>query len=207
MPRPVLVGGAAVELYSASAIATDDFDISTARQEEFEAELRAASFVRPSGRGKATRGWIHRDLRLGFEVVSGALLDGKAERERVRLIDLGQDGEAAIISVEDMIADRMANTPPAPRPKCSNRRAASLRFMPTPISTIWIAVSDMKPKANMASRTLPSEKAIPLAVFAADIERRRRETGITDLPRNAGNRRTPSKRALLKAIEDAGGTW
>ena len=59
----------------------------------------------------------------------------------------------------------------------------------------------------MASRTSPPKKAIPLAEFAADIERRRLATGVTDLPRNAGKRRTPSKKALLKAIEDAGGKW
>lgn len=50
-------------------------------------------------------------------------------------------------------------------------------------------------------------KPIPLDEFVADIERRRQETGITDMPRNAGNRRTESKRALLKAIAEAGGTW
>jgi len=31
--------------------------------------------------------------------------------------------------------------------------------------------------------------------------------GEPDLPRNAGKNRNPSKRALLKAIEDAGGKW
>jgi hypothetical protein len=50
-------------------------------------------------------------------------------------------------------------------------------------------------------------KAVPLAEFVADIDRRRAETGITELPRNSGKRRTASKRALLKAIEDAGGKW
>lgn len=50
-------------------------------------------------------------------------------------------------------------------------------------------------------------KAVPLAEFVADIDRRRAETGITELPRNSGKRRTPSKRALLQAIEDAGGRW
>lgn len=62
----------------------------------------------------------------------------------------------------------------------------------------------------MPLRTSKAEaraKAVPLADFAADIARRRAETGIGELPRNAGNRRTPSKRALLKAIEDAGGKW
>jgi hypothetical protein len=52
-----------------------------------------------------------------------------------------------------------------------------------------------------------TSKAIPFDVFARDIERRRAETGITELPRNDGTRRTASKRALLKAIEDAGGKW
>jgi hypothetical protein len=53
----------------------------------------------------------------------------------------------------------------------------------------------------MASRTSRADKrAIPLADFAADIERRRQATGVTDLPRNAGTRRTTSKQALLDAI-------
>jgi len=59
----------------------------------------------------------------------------------------------------------------------------------------------------MASPISRPEKAVPLADFVADIERRRAETGITELPRNSGKRRTASKRALLKAIEDAGGKW
>jgi hypothetical protein len=104
---PILVGGAAVEIYSLSAISTGDFDISTGRQAEFEEELQKVGFVRPSGPGIATRGWIHPDLQLGFEVVSGSLLDGMADRERVRLLDLVGDGTASIISLEDMIADRM----------------------------------------------------------------------------------------------------
>lgn len=104
---PILVGGAAAELYSRSAVTTGDFDIVTGRQEEFEEELRRHGFVKPSGPGRATRGWVHPGLRLGFEVVSGTLLDGMADRDRVVLIDLGEDGEAAFVSVEDMIADRM----------------------------------------------------------------------------------------------------
>lgn len=107
LPAPVLVGGAAVEVYTGGAINTGDFDIVTPWQEEFEEELRRLGFVKPKGPGKLTRGWIHPDLQLGFEVVSGSLLDGMAEGERVRLIGLGSDGEAAVISVEDMIADRM----------------------------------------------------------------------------------------------------
>jgi hypothetical protein len=60
----------------------------------------------------------------------------------------------------------------------------------------------------MASKTSKGRpKAVPLAELAADIARRREAAGVGDLPRNSGKRRTPSKRALLKAIEEAGGKW
>jgi hypothetical protein len=107
LPAPVLVGGAAVEIYSRGAINTGDFDVVTPWQAEFEDELQRLGFVRPRGHGRATRGWIHPALRLGFEVVSDTLLDGAADRGRVKLIDLGDDGTVAVISIEDMIADRM----------------------------------------------------------------------------------------------------
>lgn len=123
---PVLVGGAAVELFSRSAIATGDFDISTARQEAFEQALRELGFIKPSGAGQATRGWVHPDLRLGFEVVSAILLDGMADRDRVTLIDLGPDGSAAIISVEDIIADRMGQFASGSAPEMREQAARLL---------------------------------------------------------------------------------
>lgn len=46
-----------------------------------------------------------------------------------------------------------------------------------------------------------------MAELAVRLAARRVELGLPDLPRNAGTRRTPSKRALLKAIEDIGGKW
>jgi hypothetical protein len=104
---PVLVGGAAVEIYSLSTINTGDFDISTGAQDAFEEELQRHGFIRPSGAGLATRGWIHPDFKLGFEVVSSTLLDGMAERERVELLNFDPDGEVAVLAVEDIIADRM----------------------------------------------------------------------------------------------------
>ncbi len=39
------------------------------------------------------------------------------------------------------------------------------------------------------------------------VARRKAELGLPELPRNAGKSRTASKRALLKAIEEAGGKW
>ncbi len=43
--RPMLVGGSAVEYYTATAIATGDFDIVTGRQDVFEEELQKLGFV------------------------------------------------------------------------------------------------------------------------------------------------------------------
>lgn len=53
---PVLVGGAAVELYTRGAINTGDFDLSCGRQDLLEQLMRQSGFVRPSGAGTATRG-------------------------------------------------------------------------------------------------------------------------------------------------------
>ena len=64
----------------------------------------------------------------------------------------------------------------------------------------------------------PTSKTDPLPVdaglrrishrdLAQRIAARRAELGNPELPRNPGANRTPSKRALLKAIEEAGGRW
>ena len=104
---PILVGGGAVELYTSSGLMTGDLDIVTGRQEEFEAVLAELGFEKPVGRGHTLLGWMHPDLQLGFEVVSSSLYEGMADRDRVHLVDFATDGIAAIVSVEDMIADRL----------------------------------------------------------------------------------------------------
>ena len=69
--------------------------------------MQQHGFVRPSGPGMATRGWVHPELKLGFEVVAEVLLDGMADREMVRVVQLAPDGSVAVIAPEDSIADRM----------------------------------------------------------------------------------------------------
>ncbi|KKW92965.1 hypothetical protein [Sphingobium chungbukense] len=53
------------------------------------------------------------------------------------------------------------------------------------------------------------KRVINMEEFGRQLARRRAELGITDadIPRNSGTRRTESKKALLKAIKDAGGNW
>lgn len=56
------------------------------------------------------------------------------------------------------------------------------------------------------------ETVIDMAAFGRELMQRRadheaRRGAPCELPRNRGGRRTPSKRALLEAIEQAGGKW
>lgn len=103
----MLVGGAAVEIYTRGAVTTGDFDLFCTRQDILETEMQRHGFIRPSGPGMATRGWIHPQLKLGFECVSEVLLDGRADRSMVQVVSLGDDGDIAVIAPEDIIADRM----------------------------------------------------------------------------------------------------
>lgn len=108
LQRPILVGGAAAEFYTVSALTTGDFDICTLRQPEFEEELQRLGFVRPSGPGAMLKGLVHPDLGLGFEVVADVPMDGSVDAAHIRLVQ--PDDETArfrIISVEDLIADRV----------------------------------------------------------------------------------------------------
>lgn len=60
----------------------------------------------------------------------------------------------------------------------------------------------------MAFKTFKTKReAVTLDALGQRLSRRLAEVGEVEVPRNAGTRRTPSKRALLKAIEDAGGRW
>lgn len=62
----------------------------------------------------------------------------------------------------------------------------------------------------MASKTSPppdDPAVIDMAAFGRTLAARRAALDRPEMPRNAGNRRTAPKRALLKAIEAAGGDW
>ena len=106
--RPVLVGGAAAEFWSTSSLTTGDFDMCTPFQPELENEMQQQGFLKPSGAGKLLKGWIHPELKLGFEVVAEVPMDGNVDAEHIRLVKpVGETALFRVISVEDLIADRM----------------------------------------------------------------------------------------------------
>lgn len=112
--RPILVGGAVVEFYTGSTITSGDFDVITAAGEVLEEILIELGFERPQGVGQLLRGVIHRGMNMGVEVVSGPAFDGKADRERMLLLELGQ-GKIIIPALEDIIADRLGQFSSTPR--------------------------------------------------------------------------------------------
>lgn len=75
------------------------------------------------------------------------------------------------------------------------------------MTSIWSEGSATRPEESMASPTLIPDRPPTLAEFGADVLRRREAAGVTEVARNAGNRRTESKKALLRAIEELGGKW
>lgn len=129
LARPVLVGGAAVEFYTLGAVNTGDFDLCTPIQPALEIELRRHGFERPTGPGKSTRGWVHPELGVGFEVVGSAPLDGYAERDRLVLVDhFVPDAAFVLIAVEDLIADRMGQYASGTAPEMLEQARALFRL-------------------------------------------------------------------------------
>ena len=64
----------------------------------------------------------------------------------------------------------------------------------------------------MAPKRLKAEenwtgRRVDFPAFSDALSKRRAELGNPELERNSGENRTESKKALLKAIEDAGGKW
>lgn len=107
LPRPILVGGAAVEYFSGSALMTGDVDLTSPVQPKLEEELVRLGFTKPEGLGHTPLGWIHPELRLGFEVVASTPMDGSVDYRRLLLVEGLADTPVVMIPVEDLIADRM----------------------------------------------------------------------------------------------------
>ena len=104
----ILVGGAAASFYTDGQIFSGDFDLVASNDDAFAA-MAAEGFVREHRPGQLLVGWDHPELpQYGFQLVSGPLFDGRADRRRVRIFRLGAGSSVALPSIEDMIADRLA---------------------------------------------------------------------------------------------------
>lgn len=131
LPRPILVGGAAAEYYSASALMTGDIDLTSPVQSELEEELLAHGFTRPMGLGHTALGWVHPDLALGVEVVARTPFGGTVDPARLRLVrPVGETALFRILAVEDMIADRMGQYASGAAPEMGEQAAILFALHP-----------------------------------------------------------------------------
>jgi hypothetical protein len=106
--RVVVVGGAAVSFYTQGVILSGDIDM--VADIAFADAMRGEGFMldtTPQRLATATT-YLHPDVpRIGFQLVSGALFDGQADRTRLQPVSLGDDAEVTLPPIEDMIADRL----------------------------------------------------------------------------------------------------
>ncbi|GAB3454607.1 hypothetical protein [Insolitispirillum peregrinum] len=109
---PILVGGAAIEFYVGSSMASGDFDLITSMSQPLRKALERQGF-KPS-LSNPFSAMIHEQSGIAVEAVSGMLFDGRADKERLLTVDL-RVGKLVIPPIEDMIADRMGQDASAPR--------------------------------------------------------------------------------------------
>lgn len=96
--EPILVGGGALEFYTAGGYATKDMDLALPAAPEVDDAFAALGFV------KEGRYWYHADLDLLFEAPAPAGLPGEdAPRTKVEIDGL----RVVIIGIEDLLIDRL----------------------------------------------------------------------------------------------------
>jgi hypothetical protein len=96
--EPILVGGAAVELYTAGGYATGDVDLALPLAPEVDAAFADLGFR------KEGRFWVREDLDLLFEAPAPAGLPGEtAPRTVVEIEGL----RIVVIGIEDLLLDRL----------------------------------------------------------------------------------------------------
>jgi hypothetical protein len=93
---PILVGGAAVEIFTGGAYTTGDLDFVGSVPKSIGAILESSGFE------KAGRHWIHREGQVFLEFPGSSL--GPGERH-VRHTAFGYDIE--LVSIEDLLVDRL----------------------------------------------------------------------------------------------------
>lgn len=96
-PPPVLVGGAAVELYTGGAYTTGDLDFVGSLPDPVAEKLRRAGFRRQG------RHWLHREGQIFIELPGSALGD----REMAVRLRHGES-EVVVVDVEALLVDRLA---------------------------------------------------------------------------------------------------
>jgi predicted nucleotidyltransferase len=96
--KPVIVGGQAVEFYTAGGYATGDIDIVSPGQDEINKVLKELGFT------KEGRHWFSEELDILVEVPSSTLT--AAQYEKITTVEI-DELKVFLIGIEDLIIDRL----------------------------------------------------------------------------------------------------
>lgn len=95
----IIVGGEAVEVYTAGQFTTGDIDIVVSSREKVEQLLAEMGFEQPG------RVWINRPLNIAVDIVSSSLVEGGPH---VRTVKVG-GSKVKLAAVEDLIVERLVS--------------------------------------------------------------------------------------------------
>lgn len=97
-PAPVIIGGCALSYYSREVYFTSDIDLAYSDREALDAVLTSIDFK------KEGRYWINEGLKVVIEAPASALPEKDSP---IEVADLGEGLECFIISLEDLVIDRL----------------------------------------------------------------------------------------------------
>ncbi|MBI2266976.1 MAG: hypothetical protein HYU64_17740 [Armatimonadetes bacterium] len=97
---PIVVGGEALELYTQGSYTTGDIDIK-APLDLTKAVLEEWGFK------KRGRTWFSKELDIYIDWLGDSLAEGREAEDRVVKIKIAEDLEIRVVSVEDLIIDRL----------------------------------------------------------------------------------------------------
>lgn len=113
--RAILVGGAAVSLFTKGAYISGDLDVLAGVNDAFDLALATYGFRKEDRKGRLMKGYYHPSCpRYGIDWVSGAYFDGLADPQRVKVVVMAPGSKLNVAPVEDLIADRLAQYAQAP---------------------------------------------------------------------------------------------
>ncbi|AQS85348.1 MAG: hypothetical protein ABF876_01110 [Acetobacter aceti] len=126
----VLVGGAATVLYTAGVFSSGDFDFIVIDDALFEKAMLRSGFIKEDRQGRLRMGYYHpMHPQYGFQAVSGALFDGRADRRRLVAVSVRDGRTITLPAIEDIIADRLGQHGVASPSDTSRLEQAKLMFL------------------------------------------------------------------------------
>ena len=100
-PKPIIVGGEALEIYSSGQFTTGDIDIK-APLEELRSVLFEMGFVQHYGV------FYHSDLEIGIDWTGASLEEGEEAEQRTVEVQIQKNLSVRLVSIEDLVIDRLS---------------------------------------------------------------------------------------------------